>query len=94
MLTLVLFAERQLSFTMGLDYDPSFNSPTNELYQYTSDVVSSDLALMLKVDTKKQRSLNTMMLLTDPEGMQETHSRTARCNNKRVSVSSQVKGNA
>lgn len=48
----VLVAERLLSFTMDLEFDPSFNSPSNELYQNTISVVSSDLAQMLKVDIK------------------------------------------
>lgn len=66
MITL-LFAERLLSFTMDLEFDPSFNSPTNQFYQYTLSVVSFASVLMLEVDTKDHRSLNTMTLFTDPE---------------------------
>lgn len=89
-ITPVLVAENPLSFTMDLNFDPSFNSPSNELYQYVLSVVSSDSALTLKVDTKQQRSLKTVTLLADQKWMWPTHSRTARCRDKRVPVSMQV----
>lgn len=60
-----MVAEKPLSFAMDLNFDPSFNSPSNELYQYVLSVVSSDSAPMLKVDTKEQRSLKTVTLLAD-----------------------------
>lgn len=91
-ITAVIVAERLLSFTMGVDFDPSFNSPSNELYQSVLSVVSSYSALTLKIDTKKQRSLKTVMLLTDPKAMHPTHSRTASCSDKRVQVSTRIEG--
>lgn len=46
-LTRLSVAERLLSFTMDLKFDPSFNSLSNELYQYTSSVVSPDFTSTL-----------------------------------------------
>lgn len=42
---------------MELDFDPSFNSPRNELYQYILSVVSSDSMLTLKDDKKKKAKI-------------------------------------
>lgn len=90
MITPVFVAERLLSFTIDLDFDPSFNSVSNELYQNSLSVVSFDFALMLKVDTNEQRSLKTVTLLPDPKPMRKTHNRTARRGDKRGPVSTWV----
>ncbi|XP_029705828.1 adhesion G-protein coupled receptor F1-like isoform X2 [Takifugu rubripes] len=37
-----IIEERLLSFTMDLEFDPSFNSLSNELYQYTSSVIQRE----------------------------------------------------